>query len=518
MAGVRRRLSGAHSWAGVVFGGLLFAIFWMGTLSVFDREIDRWMMPGTRLAAPSELPLLDPLAAAVAPLVPPDARQWRVDLPTARTPVLRFSAQSAGVGPVSRLLDPRTFAPLPDAGTLGASGFFFPFHYGLHISWMDIGKWLVGAAAVAMLVLLVAGVVIHRKLLAEFFTFRPRKRLPRSTLDLHNVTGVMGLPFHFLITLSGLAIFFNLYFPFAYQGAFEPGAKGKSQFQSQSYGRYSRPATGKPAVPGTPASLDAMAAEATRQWGGGAPYFVRVWHPGDANSYVELRRSYAQEVTMNLDQLYFDASTGKLLQRFEAGPAMAVQRFLSGVHFIQFNHWPLRWLYFMLGLSGCVMIASGLVFWLEARPNDRKGKNSKPGRRAVQGICIGSVTGIVIATLAYLAANRLLPSGAGLPGWRRSELEVLAFFLAWLACFGHAAWRGARAWREQAGCIAVLACACAALNAWTTGAYSPGRPFAPAVVWGVDVALLSLAVLALSIARRLGHARAAPVTTTARSA
>jgi uncharacterized iron-regulated membrane protein len=503
MAGFRRRLSGVHSWAGVVFGGLLFAVFWMGTLSVFDREIDRWMMPSTRLAAAPRLPSLDPLAAAVAPLIPAGARQWRIDLPTPRTPVLRFTAQRPGGPAVSQLLNPRDFAPLSDPATLGASGFFFPFHYGLLISWKELGKWMVGTAAMAMLVLLVAGVVIHRKLLADFFTFRPRKRLPRSTLDLHNVTGVIGLPFHFLITLSGLVIFFNMYFPLAYQGAFDAGAKGQSQFQSQSYGRYSRARAG---TPGTLSSLDAMAAQAGREWGGGVPYFVRVWHPGDANSYVELRRSYAGEVTMNLDQLYFDAATGRLLQRFQAGPAMGVQRFLSGLHFVQFNHWPLRWLYFVLGLSGCLMIATGLVFWVEARPADAR-RTPKPGRRVVLGLCVGSVTGLFIATLAYLAANRLLPAEAGLAGSSRSGLEVSTFFLAWLACFGHAAWRGARAWREQVACIGVLACLCVAANAWTTGAYGAAAPPLPAAVWGVDLALLVSALAAAWVWRRLARGR-----------
>ncbi|HLW04271.1 MAG TPA: PepSY-associated TM helix domain-containing protein, partial [Azoarcus sp.] len=41
-----------HTGVGVTLGGLLLVIFWMGTLSVFDREIDRWMMPETRLSAP----------------------------------------------------------------------------------------------------------------------------------------------------------------------------------------------------------------------------------------------------------------------------------------------------------------------------------------------------------------------------------------------------------------------------------------------------------------------------------
>jgi uncharacterized iron-regulated membrane protein len=44
-ASFRASMNWLHTWLGVVLGGLLFAIFWMGTLSVFDREIDRWMAP-----------------------------------------------------------------------------------------------------------------------------------------------------------------------------------------------------------------------------------------------------------------------------------------------------------------------------------------------------------------------------------------------------------------------------------------------------------------------------------------
>lgn len=491
MAGYRRRLTGVHGWAGLIFGGLLFVVFWTGTLIVFDRELDRWMMPATRLAAPAALPSLDAVAAAVTPWVPVGARQWRIDLPTERMPVLRFSAQADRGAPLVRQLDPSTLAPLPDPGTLGASGFLYPFHYGLTLDWLSLGKWLVGASGMAMLVLLVSGVIVHRKLFAEFFTFRPGKRLPRSTLDLHNVSGVIGLPFFFMITLSGLVIFFNMYFPAAYQGAFRPGAEGQAEFQAEAYGRFRRARAG---TPGGLSSIDAMVARAGREWGGGVPYFVRVWWPGDARSYVELRRSYAGELTMNLDQLYFDAATGELIHRFEAAPVMRAQRVLSGLHFIQFRHWPLRWLYFVLGLGGCVMIATGLVFWLAARPADGAA-HDHAGRLWMQAVGIGSVTGVIVATLTYLAANRLLPADATLQGWRRPQLEVLAFFLGWSACFGHAAWRGSRAWREQAWLITTLACGCAGLDVLTTTTWR--------AVWEVDAALLSGALMAATCAYRL---------------
>lgn len=502
----RNRLGPVHTWVGIVLGGLLFAIFWMGTLSVFDREIDRWMMPATRLAAPAAAPRLDAIAPLAQSLVPAGARQWRIDWATPRTPVLRLSWQTKDGQRELRYLDPATLAPIAEPGTLGASGFFFPFHYGLLISWKDLGKWLVGLAAMAMLVLLVSGVIIHRKLFADFFTFRPRKRLPRSSLDLHNVTGVLGLPFHLLITLSGLVIFWAVYFPQAHEGVYGSGAKAKAAVQAEGYGRYRPNAT--PAAPAKRlGSLDAMAAQARARWGPGAePYFVRVWKPGQADSYVELRRSYASEVSMNLDQLYFDAGTGRFLHEFQAAPAMAVQRFFSGLHFIQFEHPLLRGLYFALGLSGCVLIATGLVFWLASRR-----KATRPGWRwrLVEAMCTASTTGLIAATLGFLCANRLLPQGAQWGTTDRPGLEMLAFFVLWGLALAHALGRGMPAWREQAWAIAALAAFALLLNAVTTAAYT--QLSTPWAVWGVDAVLLALAATAAYAARRLpqrnpGHA------------
>ena len=503
----RQRLGAVHTWVGIVLGALLFVIFWMGTLSVFDREIDRWMMPATRLAspagptrlaAPAGAPHLDAIAPLAQALVPAGARQWRIDWATPRTPVLRLSWQTQDGQRELRYLDPATLAIIADPGTLGASGFFFPFHYGLMISWNDLGKWLVGLAGMAMLVLLVSGVVIHRKLFADFFTFRPRKRLPRSSLDLHNVTGVLGLPFHFLITLSGLVIFWAIYFPQAHEGVYGSGAQAKAAVQADGYGRY-RAKAAPDAAPRPLASLDAMADQARAHWGDGAePYFVRIWKPGQADSYVELRRSYASEVSMNLDQLYFDAGTGRYLHQFNAAPAMAVQRFFSGLHFIQFEHPLLRWLYFGLGLSGCVLIATGLVFWLAARR-----KATAPGWRwrLVEALCTASTAGLIAATLGFLCANRLLPQGAQWGGSDRAALEVLAFFGLWALALAHALRRGLPAWREQAWAIAALAMAAALLNAATTDAYT--RLATPWAVWGVDAVLLAIAATAVHAARRL---------------
>ena len=58
----------------------------------------------------------------------------------------------------------------------------------LQLHWKNIGTFVVGLAALVMLVALVTGVIMHRKVFKEFFTFRPHKRTQRSALDLHTGT------------------------------------------------------------------------------------------------------------------------------------------------------------------------------------------------------------------------------------------------------------------------------------------------------------------------------------------
>ena len=67
-------------------------------------------------------------------------------------------------------LDPRSGAEIPAQARKLGSEFFYPLHYSLHIEWKELGYWIVGLAALAMLAALVSGVVIHRRLFRELFT------------------------------------------------------------------------------------------------------------------------------------------------------------------------------------------------------------------------------------------------------------------------------------------------------------------------------------------------------------
>lgn len=506
--GFRESMSWLHTWAGVMLGALLFAIFWMGTLSVFDREIDRWMMPMTRISEPPPSSPKTWLTAVQRNFDAEGARQWWFELPAPRRPVVEFwyhYADADWEGPF--FLHPASGEPLPDAGTKAGNGFIFPFHFSLHLRWMDLGYWIVGLAAMAMLVLLISGVVIHRRIWIDFFTLRWQRKMPRSSLDLHNLTGVLALPFHVMITVSGLIIFMTIYFPQAPGLVYAEAEDPHAIFIEEAFGGYHREALG---VPGPLPALHVLLAEAERQWGRGSASVIELWHPLDAASYVWISRSYADRVTMIRDRLSFDAGTGAILDRKEgAPPVMTTQRFLSGMHFIQFDHWPLRWLYFVLGLSGCVMIATGYIYWLETR-RKRHVKLGLPGVRIVEGLTVGAVTGIVIATLAFFVVNRLLPLGVSFAGYERAALEIWTFYLVWLATFAHAWLRPGHAWQEQSWAIAGLAALAPLLNGITTGDHlikTISEGYWP--VAGMDLMLLLGAMLAFFAARGLRRGRAA---------
>jgi uncharacterized iron-regulated membrane protein len=276
-ATVRESLNWLHTWTGLVVGVLLFAVFWTGTICVFDREIDRWMMPSTRLVYAGAPVAVDGLREEAARLAPPGA-PWAIGLPSPREPFVWIGYRAA-TGIERKLFDPVSLAPLADPETWAATRFFFPFHYTLHINAWDIGLWLVGFAGMAMLALCVSGVIIHRRIFADFFTLRRSRRPQRLLLDLHNVAGVLGFVFYVAMAFSGVTIFASVYFPSGVAAAFEGGRAG---YVRDTYDMYTRPPAGTPG--GSVASFDAMLATTREAWGGLAPRMLRVLNPGDTNA------------------------------------------------------------------------------------------------------------------------------------------------------------------------------------------------------------------------------------------
>jgi uncharacterized iron-regulated membrane protein len=530
----RLTMTWLHTWFGLVLGYVLMIAFFFGALSVFDREIDRWAIPETRFA-PQPMPSFDRLLEPIFRRITLDKDGWKEarelndgplpdPLPlhewgaytTHRDPVLAMWSGFELPNPKdpdhdhvygSATIDPRSGKLISSDRLKIGSEFFYPMHYELHLHWMDLGRWIVALAALAMLAALVSGVVMHRRIFRELFTFRPEKRTRRSTLDLHNLTGVVALPFHFVFALSGLLIFAATYFPVS-ETMLRPLAKA--------YEKAEAVRTGLPdeadGVPATLASVDAMVAEAQRRWAArgmaGEVGLLTVHHVDDTNATVSVFRAGTDRITTISEGVHFDGPSGKVIREDEPMSAVReVEEFLAGLHLQHFRHWLLRWLYFMGGLAGCACIATGFIFFVEKRKRQHAEQGTS-GARWVDAFAVTTVTGMLLATLAILIANRLLPDS--LPA--RALWEEGVFWGAWVVAAAHAAWRTAPvkqarlapAWAEQCWAVAALAVGAVLLNWITTGDHlvrTIGTGYWP--VAGVDLTLLAGAALAVLSALRL---------------
>jgi uncharacterized iron-regulated membrane protein len=435
--GFRQSMAWLHTWSGLLVSWLLLLIFMGGTASYYRDEISRWMRP--------ELPrsvIAPDVAAANAvrflQAEAPNAEYWNVTLPSARNPALEMFwmnpvKDGAGNDRASRrerfgqaTLDAATGQKSDVRQTRGGD-FFYRLHFDLHYIPVLWARYLVGFCAMFMLVAIITGVITHKKIFKDFFTFRPRKG-QRSWLDFHNISAVMALPYHLMITYTGIVTLLVMYLPLSISVAYPEGAE---TFYTESFSDLpeARPAAGHP---GSALPIAQLLASARAEWNGKDVESFRIDHPGDAAQTVGVYQRDGRRLSRQTPGVSLDAATGQVIARSgDAGNASATRDVMYGLHIAHFADAGLRLLFFASGLLGCLMVASGAVLWgvKERTKHARSGKVGF-GLRLVDALNIGAVAGLPVAFASYFWANRLLPLGLA----ERADAEANAFFIVWGVC------------------------------------------------------------------------------------
>ncbi|MEE4451683.1 PepSY-associated TM helix domain-containing protein [Novosphingobium resinovorum] len=500
--GLRQSMALLHTWSGLLIGWLLFAMFATGTAAYFQDEITRWMQP--EVTGPA-----DPAASAQGAVrflntVAPDAKSWYISLPNSRAATTQVYWQPGGERPAKR---GETSALLDQSGheitTRETRGGFFlyRFHFDLHYMPVLWARYLVGIAAMFMLVAILSGVITHKKIFADFFMLRFGKG-QRSWLDAHNVTAVLALPFHLMITFTGLVTLAVMYMPwgiaanYASQDTFYETFLGRSETAE---------ASGK-TVP--LADLGTMVRTASAQWQGRRVGYISISNPNDAAAQVDMSRAPEAAFGARGESVTFAGATGRMTGAHDAtGAALATESVMIGLHTGRFARWGLRWLYFLSGIGGTIMVGSGLVLWTVKR-RARLPDPARPhfGFLLVERLNIAAIAGLATGIAAYFLANRLLP----LEMADRAEREIDCMFLAWLAVGLWGMVRpAARAWAETLALAGACFAAIPVVNALTTG-----RGLVPSLLagdWtfaGFDLVMLALAAGFVLASAKAAKARA----------
>jgi len=444
-------MSWLHTWSGLLAGWLLFAVFVTGSLAFFRDEITVWMQPEVQSARDDGLGLERALAYLRENAA--DQAQWMIGLPNPHHPEYRLAwgeGRRGGGGhgrAPQTMLDGASGEVIQPRQTAGGM-FLADFHYHLYGINPHVAEWIVGIAAMFMFAAIISGIVAHRNFFKDFFSFRPGKG-KRSWLDAHNLCGVLALPFHLVITFSGLILLGSQLMPSVSMSAFggDPRAMMRELHRHRPAGAFG----GGSAEAASLADINAMLAIAREQWHGIPAQGITISNPGKANAVVEIQASAGARLSGRgmPDRIQFEGVSGRRLPDMQRETSLVsdIDLSMQAVHIGVF--------------------ATGLVMWLLKRKRAFAEAASLPLRlRLVEVLNVVSISGLLMALAAYFWGNRLIPVGIA----ERNLAEIHVFFIVWGVALLHAVWRPhVQAWVEQLSVAGVAFLTLPVLNAISGG-------------------------------------------------
>lgn len=473
-----RTLSWLHTWAGLLVCWVLLLIFFAGSLSYFRHEISLWAEPELHRGAFQDyqanqvVSQLDKGQDYIESHSPAEAQRWLINFPTQRNPMLSFAWQlPPEKGQRRGKIEQHT--SLADGSDMithvrdsRGGDFFYRLHFDLHYMPAITARYIVGVCTMFMLIALISGIVIHKRIFKDLFSFRQNKGA-RSWLDAHNVSSVIALPYHLMITYTGLITLMLIYIPWTVSTAYPE--------DNQAFSKELNPARQTEKASGINAQqvrLSQLLPQVQVQWGDAPIKQVMVSNPKDQNSQVTFYQDTGKDVTDESTLLVFSGVTGELkyASPHEVSGAVVTYDTMMSLHTARFAAPLLRILFFFCGLLGCAMVATGTLMWAirlrqKQQTTIEKGEKAGLGLRLVEGLNFMFILGLPLGAVAFCYANRLLPADFA----TRSAWEVHSFFIA-LCAMGVWAFigRSRRHWQVALMLIGALYCALPILNAFTS--------------------------------------------------
>jgi uncharacterized iron-regulated membrane protein len=379
----------AHSVLGLALGGLIYILAVTGTLSVFNREFQRWEQP----AAP-EMAVISPEAAekaatAVFESEDPHTTHLYINFPQPDLPRTVITT------------DTQAFFASAEGDLAGRehfpwTQFLLDLHYYLHLPHI-LGLTVVGALGAFLVALSISGLLAHPRIFRDAFTFR-RNSGRTSLADLHNRLSVWTAPFHISNALTGAILGLASVLAFAIAAA--SFGNDTAKVFSPIFGE-------DPPLNEAPADLAEIASPISHmytEYPDLQPTYLILHDPGTAGQHVSAIAEHPNRLIFG-DYYNFD-SIGTYLGNTGLSDGTAGQQVAGSVYNVHFGNWgglPIKIAYFLFGLSLCTIIASGLnIYFVRRRAQGR------PAPRLEAGWA-----GIVWGTPAALALT-LLTSVSGL--------------------------------------------------------------------------------------------------------
>ncbi|WP_231759255.1 PepSY-associated TM helix domain-containing protein [Microbulbifer elongatus] len=451
-----------HTWVGITTGLLLFIGFFAGAITMFKQPLDRWISPPDQRLPWVEVAQLGSLVAQTLQQHESARREFKL-YPVQRedlTAPMQWSASGGGRG--LKLSDTQTLASLDEQGQL-ITDTQTPSKFGRLVDMLHrtggipgdfdgeyIGIWILGIAGVLYFLALVSGLILLLPtLVKDFFAVRRGKNKKRFWLDAHNVVGITSLPFHVVISLTVIVFAFHDQFYDALRDVVYPQSNTVRAASTTAY-------TTDSLLP--PSALIARAKAEAPDFEVTEMLYLGLESP---RPFVRLSIYNAEALVHGPITGYvgFHPYTGELVMTSmlpgKAEGWGAIVNYFFALHFGSFGGNLVRWIYFLLGLSGAFLFYSGNLLWIETRRKKQRKNDTRLPTQPLNlrlmaagtvGVCFGSIIGGCLAMVAGKWAHGIAEN--------INHIYLWAYYASFLLAVGYALWRGAAraSWRLLAAC------------------------------------------------------------------
>ncbi|PAJ76225.1 hypothetical protein CJF42_00585 [Pseudoalteromonas sp. NBT06-2] len=419
----------AHGWVGLIISLPLFIVFWAGAITFFHPELDQWAkLPyydiDTKAKARGDYidynRLIEEQITAHG-ILSEDRISLR--LPNEKTPYLRMFFQasvvseeqqinttstdgSADFKPIDKkffdlLIDPYSGEIFTEHNPFELAGFFYKLHYNLQL---PQGLYIVGVITLFFFVITITGVVVQlKKIVKNFFLYRKDQTTRSQMTDMHNVVGVISLPFAIMYALSGVIL--NLLILVQIPSVLVL-YKGDLDGITRDAGFYTHKSEASGELLDMP-DLTSIIANLSQEHKAEITQ-LNIYGYGDKNAVLQFSGLYNTGFNRSFSRFY-QVSTNSYPQSMnlpEDNVFSVGLQMLYSMHFANYAGTDMRLIYFVLAIAFCGMIVAGNVLWIVKRQR----KNEYPKTLALtRGLTLGACIGVITATALSFFLERSLP-------------------------------------------------------------------------------------------------------------
>ena len=422
-----------HTVSSIIISVALFVIFFAGSFSFFRDEIVNWERGHTVRAEDQFDFSVDSILLALEKdyllqgrdiEISKYYKERRVGISLSASKDTTTATTKSGAFFYMDTKD-HTTTSYKESYTLGE--FIYRLHFFAQIPY-PYGYLLSGFVAFFFLFVIITGILVHwKKIISNFYVFRPLANMKAVWTDSHTILGLIGFPFQLVYAVTGAFFMLKslLLLPFIFT-IYE----GDRQLLKSDLNDDLKAIDYSYELLENNPSIDELLSNTSKIWLGFKVNEVKISNNGDKAMRVSISGRMPYETKFNgMGKRVYQAMDKKVI--YEKNPLQkasytdGVKNILYRLHLFDFASLGVRVISFSLGLISCYVILSGVMIWLVARNKSNTSlKRQRFNKKVVtwyMAICLSLYP---MMALEFIIV-RIFPS---------EELNFLycTFFLGWL--------------------------------------------------------------------------------------